>query len=139
MARRSITAAPIDFVGVDPATVQALEELARQEWEFEAMKAQRRQETLAAQVRETNAVNGLGSVRRNIDSFAFHDWALKEGTYECWKDDGFNRYIDRIAPETTVKSTGTRVQVGYTGAARPAEKKAPRFTKNYGVIDGRKK
>ena len=147
MARHSISAAPIDFVGVDPATVQALEELARQEWEFEAMQAQRRQERMAAQQRETNAVNGLGAVRRNIDSFAFHDWAIKEGTYACWKDDDFNRYIDRIAPETKVKSTGTRTQVGYTGpdnaqCPMPNDREprtAPRYRKSYGAIDGRKK
>jgi hypothetical protein len=148
MARRSIAAAPIDFVGVDPATVRALEELARQEWEFEAMKAQRRQEQMAAAQRETNAVNGLGTVRRNIDAFAFHDWALKEGSYECWRDDDFNRYIDRIAPETKVRSTGTRVQVGYSGSqesgvrSQKPEATAPRslrFTKSYGAIDGRKK
>jgi len=147
MARRSIAAAPIDFVGVDPATVQALEELARQEWEFEAMKAQRRQELEAASRLEMNAVNGLGAVRRNIDSFAFHDWAAKEGTYACWKDDDFNRYIDRIAPETKVKSAGTKIQVGYSGASdgqseivnRKSEMRQPRFSKSYGVIDGRKK
>jgi len=148
MARRSIAAAPIDFVGVDPATVRALEELARQEWEFEAMKAQRRQELEAASRLEMNAVNGLGAVRRNIDAFAFHDWAAKEGTYACWKDDDFNRYIDRIAPETKVKSTGTKIQVGYSGRqkaeggmqkAEPDAPRALRFTKSYGVIDGRKK
>lgn len=129
----SFCAAPIDFQGVSPDTVAALEEIVRQEWELEAMKAQREQERLAACLPEHHAIDGVGYVRRHISSFAYHDWARKLGTYECWGDKGFNHYIDRIAPETRVKSKGTKMQLGYQA---PALVSAPalsnkRFTKTY--------
>ena len=124
--------AEIQFEGVDAPTLAALEELARQEWEFEALRAQVEQERFARAFPEMNAIDGLGGVTRNIDAFAFHDWAIKLGSHECWRDKGFNKYIDRIAPETRVKSVGTKpgngmaLQVGWTPA------REPRFRKTYG-------
>jgi hypothetical protein len=133
----------------DPGLRVALEEIARKEHLLEALQAQAMAHELAREFRQEKAVNGMGSITRMMPAFAFHDIALKQGTYECFQDKSFNRYIDRIAPETKVKSTGTKVQVGYSGSqkaeggmqkAQPdAPRTALRFTKSYGVIDGRKK
>ena len=128
---------PIDFIGVDPGTVAALEELARQEWELEALRAQREQEAYMRAHPEFNAIDGMGQVARAVDAFAFHDWALKLGSYDCWNDRGFNKYIDRIAPETRVKcrapksGNGLALQVGWTGESRK------RFSKAYGETRGK--
>jgi hypothetical protein len=84
-----------------------------------------------------NAVEGLGEVRRNISAFAYHDWAMKEGTYDCWADKGFNKYIDRLAPETRVKCAAPRSGNGLPLMVPVAEvpwEGNKRFTKNYGVI-----
>jgi hypothetical protein len=125
----------LDLTDLDPATIAALEECARREHLLLALQEQAAQEQLARECREMNAVNGLGQVTRNISAFAFHDWALKERSYDCWADKGFNRYIDRLAPETKVKcvapnsGNGLPLQVGWTPP------NAPRFSKSYG--DGR--
>lgn len=115
---------------LSPATALALEELARNEWLAEAARAQQEQEAFAKQMREVNAIEGMGAVTRHIDAFAYHDWALKMGTHDCWKDKGFNKYIDRIAPETkpisrgAAPGNGMKLMVGWV----PPEK---RFTKTW--------
>lgn len=131
----------------DPGLRVAMEEIARKEHLLEALQSQAIAHELAREFRQEKAVEGMGSITRMMPAFAYHDIALKQGTYECYQDKSFNRYLDRIAPETKVKSAGTKIQVGYTGADRPhpgtlpqeRERTAPRFTKRYGVIDGRKK
>lgn len=118
---------------VDPGLAVALEEIARREWLLEQLQAQREQEEFARHCRETNALDGLGEVTRMIHASAYHDWALKLGTYDCWKDKGFNKYMDRIAPETKPVARGTKcgnglaLQVGFAGSGNK------RFTKIYGA------
>jgi len=115
---------------ISPQTALALEQMVRQEWLAEAARAQQEQEAFAKACRETNALEGMGAVTRHIDAFAYHDWALKMGTHDCWKDKGFNKYIDRIAPETKPLSRGAapgnglKLTVGWV----PPEK---RFTKTF--------
>lgn len=122
----------IDLAGLDPATLAALEEVARREHQLLELQEQAMQEAFAREHSEMNAVDGLGEVRRNISAFAYHDWAMKEGTYDCWSDKGFNQYIDRLAPETRVKcvapksGNGLALQVGWTPV------REPRFRKSYG-------
>lgn len=116
-----------DFEGISELDQLALMELARKEHQQEALRAQIEQEEFARHCREANAVEGLGIVRRNIAGFAFHDWAIKENSYDCWKDKSFNKYIDRIAPETKVRCYGTKIQVGWE---RPCEFPL-RFKKTY--------
>jgi hypothetical protein len=131
-----IKAAPIEFEGVDEATILALEELARAEWLNESLKAQIEQEEFARHCRNVDfkAVDGIGQVTRQVHAFAFHDWAAKEGSYDVWKDKSFNRYFDRIAPETKVKcvapksGNGLALQVGWTPGPDTAPK---RFSKKY--------
>lgn len=98
-------AIPIDFIGVDEPTLLALEELARAEYLNAALQAQIEQEEFARHCRnvEFKAIDGIGEVTRQVHGFAYHDWAAREGGYEVWKDKGFNRYMDRVAPETRVK------------------------------------
>lgn len=131
MSQHSL-ATPIEFEGVDQSTIVALEELARQEWLNAALQAQIEQEEFARHCREVNAVEGVGEVQRMVHPFAYHDWAHKLGSYECWQDKGFQKYFDRIAPETKVKcvapksGNGLALQVGWT----PPEGKK-RFSKKY--------
>ncbi len=118
---------------IDPVMQVALEEIARREWILEQLQAQKEQEDFARACRETNALEGIGAVTRMIHPAPYHDWALKLGSYDCWKDKGFNKYIDRIAPETKPVSRGAKcggglaLQVGFTGSGNK------RFTKNYGA------
>ncbi len=128
----------IDLIGLDAATIAALEEVARREHLLASLQEQAMQEEFARQFPEMNAVDGLGEVRRNISAMAFHDWALKLGSYDCWQDKGFNKYIDRLAPETRVKcvapksGNGLALQVGW------APVREPRFRKVYGEETGRR-
>ena len=128
----------LQFIDVDPGTMVALEELARLEHEVAALAAQREQEEFAKHCREVNAIDGVGEVVRNVHSFAFHDWAAKLGSYDCWRDKGFNKYFDRIAPETRVRTVAPKsgnglplmVSVEWPGSGK-------RFSKNYGEIGSR--
>lgn len=106
----------VDLELNDPALEAALEEVYRKAWLLEALQAQVEQEEFAREVRNGyRAMEGLGAVKREVHGFAYHDWALKLGSYDCWRDSGFLKYFDRIAPETRTKSTGTKVQVGWQG------------------------
>ncbi len=114
---------------IDPAMQAALGELYRRKWVLESLKAQREQDTLEREHREARAIPGMGEVKRRVHSFAYHDWAKKLGSYECWRDRGFTKYFDRIAPEARVKSLGAKpgngapLQVGW--------ERNVRFTKTY--------
>jgi hypothetical protein len=61
-----------------------------------------------------------------VPADAFHYWGQRLG-YECWEDEQFLREYERDNPQVKVKSTGTKLSVGYT----PTEK---RFSKSYGVL-----
>jgi len=120
---------------LDPGLAAALDEVARLEWQLECIRAQKRQNAMAAELRDGRSLEGLGACQRRVDGFAYHDWGLKEG-YGCWQDKGFTRYFDRIAPECKVRSRGTKVQVGYSRERRieiPVEREGPRFRKSYGT------
>lgn len=108
-------------VETDAGTLAALAELLRKRWLAEELAAQVEQEEFARHCRELKAMEGVGAVKRAVHAFAFHDWALKLGSYDCWRDGGFLRYFDRIAPETRVDCGGTKVQVGYGRGARARE------------------
>ncbi len=126
---------PINFEGVDEATLVALEELARAEFVQAALQAQIEQEEFARHCRnvEFKAIDGIGEVKRQVHAFAYHEIAAREGSYEVWQDKSFNRHYDRVAPETRVKCVAPKsgnglplqVQVGW-------ERTLPkRFTKKY--------
>lgn len=119
----------IEFEGVGADTLAALRQLVEMKWQLAALEAQREQDALAAATPEMNSVDGLGPVVRNIHPFAFHDWAFKEGSYDCWKDRSFNKYMDRIAPETKPVCRGLKpgnglaLQVGWTPPTKRFQKK----------------
>jgi hypothetical protein len=104
---------------IDPLTQAALEELYRKRWLLESLKAQAEQDRLEREYREAKAVHGIGELKRRVHAFAYHDWAKKLGSYQCWSDSGFTKYFDRIAPETKVKCVGAKpgngaaLQVGW--------------------------
>lgn len=105
-------------VETDPGTEAALLELLRKKWLLEELQAQAEQEAFARSLGPVKAVDGIGEVKRAVHPFAFHDWALKLGSYGCWQDRGFLKYFERIAPEVKVDSLGTKTQVGYGSGAR---------------------
>lgn len=123
----------LEFLAADPVLRTALEEIARKEHLLAALQAQTEAEELARTFREVNATEGLGEVTRLMPAFAWHDIAAQEGTYDCFADKSFNRFLDRKAPETRVKCVSPRsgnglplqVQVGWVP-------ERPRFTKSYG-------
>lgn len=75
--------------------------------------------------RSHKSVEGLGRLRMRVDPTLYHHWGAKYG-YDCWRDNGFLKEVERDNPEVRVKCGGTRLQFGYSGA--------PKFSKNYGVI-----
>lgn len=123
----------VDLSALTPDLVAAVEELARREWLLESLKAQRRQNALAAAQGPAAPVDGLGQLRRQVDTFAFMDWGLKEG-FGVWQDPQFNRYYDRIAPETKVEHAARAPRAGFRAALTSGWDDAlppKRFTKTY--------
>jgi hypothetical protein len=70
---------------------------------------------------DRRSIDGIGRLRMRIDPTLYHAWGTKLG-YGCWKDSQFLREIERDNPEVRVKSTGTRLQVGFDGAKRSSQK-----------------
>ena len=71
--------------------------------------------------RSTKAIDGIGRLRMRIDPTLYHAWGMRLG-YGCWKDSQFLKEVERDNPEVRVKSTGTRLQVGFEGAKRSSQK-----------------
>jgi len=95
---------PIEqWLAEDAGLRVALEEIARKEHLLAALQAQAEAHRLARMLQQVNGTDGMGEVTRLMPAFAFHDIAQQEGTYDCFKDKSFNRYLDRKAPETRVK------------------------------------
>ena len=78
----------------------------------------------------------MGELQMRVHSTFYHNMAAKEGTYDCWKDEGFRRDVRKHDPNTRVKSGGTKLQVGWTPAQEQRVEifgpgKTPRFVKKY--------
>lgn len=71
--------------------------------------------------RDIRSVDGIGRLRMRIDPTLYHAWGTRLG-YDCWKDSQFLREVERDNPEVRVRSTGTRLQVGFDGAKRSSQK-----------------
>jgi hypothetical protein len=91
----------------------------RKEW----VNAGIQQKKIAKQtsINDFKSVNGIGRLRMRVDPTLYHYWGHKLG-YGCWKDSQFLREVERDNPEVRVKSTGTRLQVGFEGAKRSSQK-----------------
>lgn len=114
----------------DPMLRAALEELARKEHQLLALQSQALIEDINREFKHGfNASDGMGEVRRMMPAFAFHDIAYQFGGVECFSDKSFNKWLDKKAPETRVKSTGCKpgngmaLQVGWTPPERKFSKK----------------
>jgi len=123
--------APLEeMLAADPVLCAALDELVRKEHQLLALQAQAQMEAIQRDFKEFNASDGMGSVRRVMPAFAWHDISHQMGGPECFEDKSFNRYLDRKAPETVVKATGCapgngmKLMLGWV----PPEK---RFTKTW--------
>lgn len=102
----------IQFELNDPGLVEALRQLALLQWTWNALQAQAEQESAAHDLPEARCVDGIGQLRRNIHTFAYHDWVAKEGP-GIITDPTWNRYMDRVAPETKVKPVRSKPGAGY--------------------------
>lgn len=71
--------------------------------------------------RDIRSIDGIGRLRMRIDPTLYHAWGTRLG-YDCWRDGQFLREVERDNPEVRVKSTGTRLQVGFDGAKRSSQK-----------------
>lgn len=71
--------------------------------------------------RDIRSVDGIGRLRMRIDPTLYHAWGTRLG-YDCWRDSQFLREVERDNPEVRVRSTGTRLQVGFDGAKRSSQK-----------------
>jgi hypothetical protein len=91
----------------------------RKEW----VNAGIQQKKIAKQtsINDFKSVDGIGRLRMRVDPTLYHYWGHKLG-YGCWKDSQFLREVERDNPEVRVKSTGTRLQVGFDGAKRSSQK-----------------
>ena len=90
----------------------------------ERAKAVMEQAQVAKELGEQKALEELGRARLNIHPFYFHHFGQKYG-YECWRDSQFVHDFERDFPAARVKSSGTKIQVGYRGGHQ-------RYKKNYG-------
>ena len=91
----------------------------------EAVKATVEQAEIAREAGEQKAMDELGRVRFNIHPTIYHRFGQQFG-YECWNDKEFLRDFERDFPEARVKCGGTKIQVGYTGSAKPRFRKVYR-------------
>jgi len=91
----------------------------RKEW----VNAGIQQQKIAKQtsINDFKSVDGIGRLRMRVDPTLYHYWGHKLG-YGCWKASQFLREVERDNPEVRVKSTGTRLQVGFEGAKRSSQK-----------------
>jgi hypothetical protein len=90
----------------------------------ELVNAEIHQKRIAKQSEQVHrSIDGIGQLRMRIDPTLYHHWGQKLG-YECWRDNGFLREVERDNPEVRVKSGGTRLQFGYAPSNT-------RFTKKY--------
>ena len=71
--------------------------------------------------RDVRSIDGIGRLRMRVDPTLYHYWGHKVG-YACWKDAQFLKEVERDNPEVRVRSTGTRLQVGFSGAKRSSQK-----------------
>lgn len=102
-------------------TAQVVEKLSRKLREdhrgVAAAMARINQRRVAAELGvNRRAMNGLGRVRMEVDSYVYHYWGQRLG-YKCWRDENFLREFERDNPEARVKCSGTRLQFGYAPAA----------------------
>lgn len=61
---------------------------------------------------EQRALDGMGGCHMVVATDAFHYWGRRLG-YACWSDKAFREEFKRDNPAARVRSTGTRIQVGY--------------------------
>lgn len=61
--------------------------------------------------RETNAIDGVGTLVARIPGAAYHYWGQRLG-YECWQDKQFMDEFLRDNPETAVRNYAKKTMVG---------------------------
>lgn len=71
---------------------------------------------------EAKSIEGIGRLRMRIDPTHFHEYGQKYG-YDCWRDNGFLKDVEKIHPELKVKCGGTKLQVGYSGENKRSSQK----------------
>ncbi len=109
--------------------VDELNKIVTKQETYEKFMAQRRQQEIAATLgQDRNSVEGLGRPRLEVDSYAHAYWGTRLG-FQCWKDPAFLREFERDNEACRVKSTGTRLQVGYGSLSSGCKKT---FKKSYG-------
>lgn len=109
--------------------VARLNQALRQEINMEHFQARLRQNRVAAALgTNRKAMEGLGRVRMEVDSWAYHYWGQRLG-YKCWRDQSFLREYERDNPNVRVRCRGTKeISVGYT----PSPERV-KFRKTYSV------
>lgn len=112
----------------EPWLIAELDKFVRNEHIAERVLAETRQRQIAAELgQDRRAINGLGRPRMEVDNYSLHYWGSRLG-YGCWRDPQFIREFERDNPACRVKSTGTKLQVGYGSLSSGGKKK---FTKVY--------
>lgn len=68
------------------------------------------------------SIDGIGRLRMSIDPWHFHNYGQRYG-YDCWKDKGFLKDVEKVHPELKAKCGGTKIQVGYNGENKRSSQK----------------
>ncbi len=99
---------------ISSQVVDALNVALRREVNMEHFQARLRQNRVAAALgKDRKAMNGLGRVRMEVDTYAYHYWGQRLG-YKCWKDEAFLSEYERDNPNVRVKCRGVKeITVGY--------------------------
>lgn len=94
--------------------MDTLEKEFRRGWAKRRFEGLRNQRLLAAQnhATEYRSLDGIGGMELALDPEVYFYWIKKEGN-QFWKDKGNRKWITERYPQTKVKSTGTKTQVGW--------------------------
>jgi hypothetical protein len=109
----------IDLSNLDKKTRDKVDEIFRTDFNLHALKAIRRQTAVAARnyLNRPRAQDGFGERVLAIDAWIDALWRNFYGPDYTANDD-LMKFLAKRNPEIKVRSQGTRIQVGYSGASR---------------------
>lgn len=106
--------------------MRKVDEIFRGDHELKVMKAIRRQTQLAARnCQGERSRDGIGARKYEIDAVIDAIWRQFYG-HDYTENQDLMQFLARRNPEIVVKSTGTKIQVGYSSSGRGGK-----FSKSY--------
>jgi hypothetical protein len=114
----------IDLSQVPHGIRTKMDKILRDEYAAKSVQAQIRQRRAAKFLHDNRprSIDGLGEQTMVLDPHIADNQSLARGVN--WRqDEDYVRWYQKQNPETRVRSTGTKTQVGYTGKPEPAKRR----------------